>query len=94
MKIINRRVAIEPFEKKGATAVVNKGVVQFQEKGSLTKLRVVYDMDDGFLRAGDHIYVRGDMKGDQRFRSILVAEDGTQFVLVPIELVEGVERQA
>lgn len=92
MKTINKRVALEPFPEIGVRVTVKAGVSQIQQKGSLVKLRVVYDTADNFLRAGDYAYLRGDFSKDTRFQP-LTAADGTKFMLVPIELIDGVEQQ-
>jgi hypothetical protein len=85
-KVLNNRVAVEPFrtdavEKTG----VKSGFVTVKQKTELTKLQVVFNSGD--IKAGDWVYVRGDLCVDANARQIFEI-DGKRFILIPLDEIK------
>lgn len=93
MKTVNRRVAVEPFEKTSATVTMTKHVAMIKQKSSLAKLRVVLPTSDGDFDVGDHVFVHGEFSKNQLAAQVLEAEgSGQKFILVPYDMIVAVER--
>lgn len=101
IEVVNRFVAVEPFQTTSVTASLKGGIAFIEQKVQLTKLKVVYPsmfvLADGkssykLVPNRDFIYVSSDQYVQPWAKRVLELEEGKPFVLVPYEsvvLVEG-----
>lgn len=87
MKIINKHVAVEPFKKEKVEEVQSRGLVLSQSSSALVSVKVVFD--SGMFLKGDTLYFRPDVM-KLPFANIKLSIEGSEFVLIPEDLVVGV----
>jgi hypothetical protein len=84
---LNNHVACEPFTKHGIQSKVTaSGLVMAENYNTLTKLRILADGPDG-LRAGQYALVSGKLNNQPWAKEVLERDDGTKFILVPLQHV-------
>lgn len=93
MRTLNRAVACTPYPTRETRTEVKSGLPVVKQLNQLTKLKVLFDADDGAYVAGDEIFVRGDAMKHPHAAEVWNVE-GVDFVLVPYEFVKGVKRVA
>lgn len=81
---INDKVALEPFPENVVVKEVKGGMIMPKQKGTLTKLRVVYG-GNGFT-AGDSVYLRSELFAALWAKEIFEVE-GQRFILAPKDQV-------
>lgn len=98
MIIVNKRVACTPFETTQTKTEVKGGLMHISQKNKLTKLTVVYESDvpSDFnagvdLQPGDSVFLRGESCKHEFARQVFETEEGKPFILVPLDLIVGVE---
>jgi hypothetical protein len=96
MFTVNKKVAVTPFPTTSTQVTVSRGLVEMRQKKELAALTVVYDCWDtgsGFsFDTGDTVYVPGELCAHQLAKAVFELEPGKPFILVPADMVVGVER--
>lgn len=87
MRITNKHVAVEAFKKeKTEEAQQSRGLVLSQTSTALVATKAVFDSDN--YRKGSTLYFRPDVMR-LPYANIKLAIDGSEFVLIPEDLVVG-----
>ena len=96
MFIVNKKVAVTPFETHSITIEVKNGLPVIKQKQELTKLTVVFGTDASlnelWLHEGDTVWVRGDAMKHQYAREVF-EQDGKPFILLPLEMIVSLKRR-
>lgn len=91
MKTTNRRVACAPMKTNSIKATVKGGVPVIEQMEKLQKLEVVYPTADWEYVAGQSVYVPGECVVHDWAKKVYKVEDGKPFILVPYDIICGVE---
>ena len=91
MRIVNKHVAIEAFKKERPEESKARGLVFSQTSTSLVSSKVVFGSES--YSKGDILYFRPDVM-KLPFANIKLSIDGSEFVLIPEDLVVGVSEVA
>lgn len=91
MKTTNRRVACAPMKTNSVKTTVRGGVASIEQLEKLQKLEVVYPTADWEYAAGQSVYVPGECAVHDWAKKVYKVEDGKPFILVPYDIIWGVE---
>lgn len=90
--VANGKVAVEPFKEMAIEKEQRGGLVMAKQKGTLTKLRVVFNSGKEFVPEsyyfpkGSSVWVRADGYALPWAKEILEL-DGEKFILIPVDQV-------
>lgn len=91
---MNRLVAVEPLPPKSIKQTTLKGgLMGIAQKVELIGLKVILNSDDGKFKAGQRVFVRGDLSA-QDLGANIQEINGLTFVLIPDSYVQLVVNEA
>lgn len=82
---INKQVAVQPIERKGAVATIQSGLAVMMQSNEAVVAEAVFDalVDDEIVLKGSKIVLPGDSEA-RPWNQKVFTHDGKSFVLVPI----------
>jgi hypothetical protein len=90
----NNWIAVTPFAQVGIKTRMSPGLALMEHTVELQKLTVVFELQDDQFRTifvpGDEVFLKSDAQKHQWMSEVYTAPDGTKYILIPRNLIVGV----